>query len=678
MNRFFSLETSFIKTARTGQRFFSILLCVLVGIFMYSTPIAEAQSTKSLYASAKAGDTDAMRQLGLRLIKGIGVKARDIPNGAKWLKKASDCGDAAATYQVGRLYEQGIYYSKSKTQAFKYYKLAAEQGEEKAISRLDKISPDWRTDSDYTPAIADSTDEYNYDEEEEENDVNPDSFFNPSLVTQKSEEEANTKAPKPSSETKNFPGSDQAITAMVKQITAAATKQGVQSIAVVSFQSNGGQCNSLTKHIRSLILDEFTNCADDASPEIYDREDSKAIATESGFSMNGEQLTASHAIMVGEIFSAPGDSVGYISYRVFRATDTAILDAGFAIVKWNQNEKDAINGSTSTPKNHSLPYIEEAELEKISGGLKKLNNTGVAMGQNGAQSADNTLQKRIAYAQLIPAILKAGIRLYEREFFILAARETSLSNQEAMPGHAKAIGQLKDTLSSPGTHQYKLQFSAIPGGKLLLTKNIAQHSNGSTATRQGHNGENDFNDFFEQIEAENRNVPLVYEYEVIISDEYVAPEKLEGYYLSDPRWGGTFINTETHPAKTKLKEKAIKIARKYINNKKRAAQLIAAEAMYGFYKDGCVYIGPMSLCRIEASKNLEHVYDNDTEVLGSSYFPSMEEWMESPTKGTHTYRNVTLKYDTSIEWKDGLPWKVKARIDLTPSKSVLIKRTNEQ
>lgn len=677
MNRIFSLETSFIKTARTGQRFFSILLCVLVGIFMYSTPIAEAQSTKSLYASAKAGDTDAMRRLGLRLIKGIGVKARDIPNGAKWLKKASDYGDAAATYQVGRLYEQGIYYSKSKTQAIKYYKLAAKQGEEKAISRLDKISPDWRTDSDYTPAIADTTDEYSSDEEEEENNGNPESFFNPSLVTQKSEEEANTKAPKPSSETMNFPGSDQAITAIVKQITAAATKQGVQSIAIVSFQSNGGQSNSLTKHIRSLILDEFTNCADDASPEIYDREDSKAIATESGFSMNGEQLTASHAIMVGEIFSAPGDSVGYISYRVFRATDTAILDAGFAIVKWNQIEMGAINGSTSTPKNHSLPYIEEAELEKISGGLKKLNNTGVALGQNGAQSADNTLQKRIAYAQLIPAILKAGIRLYEREFFILAARETSLSNQEAMPGHAKAIGQLKDTLSSPGTHQYKLQFSAIPGGKLLLTKNIAQHSNGSTATKQGHNGENDFNDFFEQIEAENRNVPLVYEYEVIISDEYVAPEKLEGQNLF-LFWGHNTINTETHPAKTKLKEKAIEIARAYINNKKRAAQLIAAEAMYGFYKDGCVYAGPMSLCCAEAYKNLVHVDDNYARTLSDSYFPSMEEWMKSPTKGTHTYRDVTLKYDTSIEWKDGLPWKVKARIDLTPSKSVLIKRTNEQ
>ncbi len=677
MKRIFALETSFIKTARTGQRFFSILLCVLLGIFMYITPIAEAQSTQSLYASAKAGDTDAMRHLGLRLIKGIGVRTRDILNGVKWLKIASDRGDAAATYHVGRLYEQGVYYSKSKTQAIKYYKLAAERGEEKAISRLDKISPDWRTGSNYTPAIADTTDEYSSDEEKKENDGNPDSFFNPSLVTQKSEEEANTKASKPSSETKNFPGSAQAITAMVKQITAAATKQGVQSISVVSFQSNGGQCNSLTKYIRSLILNELTNCADDTSPEIYDREDSKAIATESGFSMKGEQLTASHAIMVGEIFSAPGDSVGYISYRVFRATDTAILDAGFAMVKWNQIEKGAINGSTSTPKNHSLPYIEEAELEKISGGLKKLNNTGVAMGQNGAQSADNTLQKRIAYAQLIPAILKAGIRLYEREFFILAARETSLSNQEAMPGHAKAIGQLKDTLSSPGTHQYKLQFSAIPGGKLLLTKNIAQHSNGSTATRQGHNGENDFNDLFEQIEAENRNVPLVYEYEVIISDEYVAPEKLEGQELFLFA-GWKTINTQIHPAKTKLKEKAVEIARKNINNKKHAVQLIAAEAMYGFYEDDCVYAGPMSLCCAEAYKNLVYVDDNYTRKLCDSCFPSMEEWMKSPTKGTHTCRNVTLKYETSIEWKDGLPWKVKARIDLTPSKSVLIKRTNEQ
>lgn len=666
----FNFILKHLKPVRNGKLFFSgMLFYLLLGFAICSTPTAEAQSTKSLYNSALKGDTEAMRKLGLRLIKGIAVKARDIPNGAKWLKKASDLGDPAASYQVGRLYEEGLYYGKSTSKAIKYYKLAAEGGEEKAIKRLAKLAPDW------TPSS--NIDTYtNTQVSDSDSDFTPDDFTNPEFSSTHEKKKTTQPARTASASSSEISGSDEVVQEMAIQIASTAVNKNARRIAVVSFQSNGGQCDKLTRHIRSLMLDEFTNTDDENAPEFYDREDSKAVATESGFSMEGEQLSGSHAILVGEVFSAPGDSIGYISYRLFRATDTTILDAGFRAVKWNKSERSAINGSTSTPQNNSLPYIEDSEMKKFVAGLTRLSNTGIAMGQSGAQSAENTLNKRMAYAQLIPAMLKSGVRLFEREFFLLAARETALSNQEAMPGHAKAIGQLKDTLSSSGSHKYKLQVSAIPSGKLLLTRNITQNSNGS-AVQQGHNGENDLNALIEEIEAENRNVQLVYEYEVIISDEYVAPEKFYGSGSICLMCGDRdYAKDNKVAARTRLKQLAADLVRKHINNKKEIAKSLALFAISGFAGDKGYYFGPLVLCLEDAYSNLQvsrNGYIND--LPNFAWHPSFrEKWLQSPTQGSYTDNDVSLKYATSIEWKDGLPWKVKARVDFTPSKSILIKR----
>lgn len=117
------------------------ILCFVCGFLTLVTPIVSAQSSPELLQDARAGDVEAMRKLGKRLLKGVGVRAQDIPNGAKWLKKASELGDAEASCLVAMLYEEGVYYGKSKKKAIEYYRLAASQGSEKAIKRLQKLAP---------------------------------------------------------------------------------------------------------------------------------------------------------------------------------------------------------------------------------------------------------------------------------------------------------------------------------------------------------------------------------------------------------------------------------------------------------------------------------------------------------------------------------------------------------
>ena len=498
-----------------------------------------------------------------------------------------------------------------------------------------------------------------------------------------------------------LPSVEAVLKAFARSIAEKAQAQKVNRISVVSFQSNGGQCDDLTAQVRSLLLEQLINTYSDKIG-LYDRENSKAVATESGLSMNGEQLTSSQAILVGEVFSAPGDSIGYVSYRLFRATDTAILAAGCSAVSWGEEEMELLNGSVSTPSRGSLPRINDAELEKVAAACKDLTETGVAMGQSGAQSSENTLPKRMAYAQIIPVLLQNGVRLFEREFFQLAARETSLSQQEAMPGHVKAIGVLGSIRSRRGTNNYKMQISTIPDGRLLRTVNFDQPAGSaagsrSTAstTRTAHNGANDFGNFMDSLDAEYRDIKLVYECEVVISDEYSIPEK---YHWADgderiSGFSGDGVASAMHddntayqaviPARTMLKNKAIKWYQDNNGNRDTIRNNLSLVALWGSpaESENACYMGPFFLCLIEIDRHVLRSGKRSSRLTSTSRAVGMCRELQKAIRQSKTSGKidvlrgeVVLNYQFSIEWKDGLPWKAKVRIDLTPMKDKLLKK----
>lgn len=641
-------------------RLYSLLVAVLTAILMMvAVPPAEAQSADTLYRMARSGDVNAMRKLGVRLYNGTGV-SRNLAYAAGWFKKAAARGDARSMAYLGDMYKYGKYFPKNELKARELYEQAARMGDARARRIVQRYSSSLSSEE---------------DDGDESLSADPDEAADDSKLTETRQN------PTAASGTAKViaPGTAQVARGIAAQIAGQAATKNVKSIAVVSFQTNGGTCDALTSNTRSLLLEELSNNYGQ-SVALFDREDSKAVATESGFSMDGEQLASTQAILVAEVFHAPGDSIGYISYRLFRSTDTEILDAGFYRVRWSDEEKRMFSGSSYAPLYNSLPYIEQSELDKITAGFRRINFIGVAMGQSGALSAENTLQKRMAYAQIMPAILQGGGKLYEREFFVQAARESSLSNLEAMPGHAGALGLLRSGISGNDSNTYKLQISAIPQGNLLCTITFSQKA-GRGVGQVGHSGENDFNDFMDQLDAENRNVQLVYEYEVIISDDYEVPKEFRGVSFGCVgaycRSFAENNNSGKVPAQSILKEIVREWYQTFNGDRRQIQQHLTAAAIAGCRGEKGTYMGPLSMCIEKAQQTIQFTSGCES-ALSDPVFDIHDDLLEHPQTGIYEYDGkVIFTYTTSVEYKNGLPWRVKARVDFTPSKSIIIKRQNK-
>jgi len=79
----------------------------------------------------QGGDVDAMFNLGMYYIRGIGTE-RNAAEGIEWLKKAADKGDDQAAYNVAIFYHDGKIVERNLEYALQWYGRSAELGNEKA------------------------------------------------------------------------------------------------------------------------------------------------------------------------------------------------------------------------------------------------------------------------------------------------------------------------------------------------------------------------------------------------------------------------------------------------------------------------------------------------------------------------------------------------------------------
>lgn len=148
-----------------------VLLLMLVVCGVMGEPMAEAQSSKSLLASARRGDRVAMRKLGTRLYKGLALK-QDIPSAVQWWEKAAAAGDVRSLVYLGDMHILGVYYgSINKSEAIELYQRAADQGDSLAQKRLAKYAPSASTPS--RPSLQPEPDPEPDDEPEPEEAPSP-------------------------------------------------------------------------------------------------------------------------------------------------------------------------------------------------------------------------------------------------------------------------------------------------------------------------------------------------------------------------------------------------------------------------------------------------------------------------------------------------------------------------
>jgi localization factor PodJL len=89
----------------------------------------------SLAEAAAKGDTQALYEIAARYTEGRGLAA-DRTEAAKWYKLAADRGLAPAQYRLANLYEKANGVERNLSEAKRYYTLAAEQGNAGAMHNL--------------------------------------------------------------------------------------------------------------------------------------------------------------------------------------------------------------------------------------------------------------------------------------------------------------------------------------------------------------------------------------------------------------------------------------------------------------------------------------------------------------------------------------------------------------
>jgi TPR repeat protein len=93
---------------------------------------ADGQPLAELRAKAATGDAKAQKELGEAFYAGTRGGTKDAAQAVKWFRQAAEQNLPAAQFKLGVCYEQGGGVAKYELEAYKWYLLAAAQGDKKA------------------------------------------------------------------------------------------------------------------------------------------------------------------------------------------------------------------------------------------------------------------------------------------------------------------------------------------------------------------------------------------------------------------------------------------------------------------------------------------------------------------------------------------------------------------
>jgi localization factor PodJL len=99
-------------------------------------PKAEATPSQRLTALANGGNVKAQAVLGFSYLDGTNGLSVNEAEGARWLERAANAGDAMAAYRLGTLYERGHGVPTNAKKADELYGIAAKKGNRKAMHNL--------------------------------------------------------------------------------------------------------------------------------------------------------------------------------------------------------------------------------------------------------------------------------------------------------------------------------------------------------------------------------------------------------------------------------------------------------------------------------------------------------------------------------------------------------------
>ncbi|AJY44517.1 peptidoglycan-binding protein [Martelella endophytica] len=91
-------------------------------------------------AAAEAGNVSAMHNLAVMLASGTGGEKPDFDAAARWFEKASDYGVGDSQFNLAILYARGTGVEHDLTQSYKWFAIAAQNGDAEAAKRRDEVA----------------------------------------------------------------------------------------------------------------------------------------------------------------------------------------------------------------------------------------------------------------------------------------------------------------------------------------------------------------------------------------------------------------------------------------------------------------------------------------------------------------------------------------------------------
>ena len=88
--------------------------------------------------SEGSGNIDAVFNLAMCYYRGIGTE-KNVQEALKWFKNAAEQGDDQAMYNIAITYHDGLEVSRDMNEAQKWYMRAASKGNQRAITELQKL-----------------------------------------------------------------------------------------------------------------------------------------------------------------------------------------------------------------------------------------------------------------------------------------------------------------------------------------------------------------------------------------------------------------------------------------------------------------------------------------------------------------------------------------------------------
>jgi TPR repeat protein len=109
---------------------------------MYRLGLGVEQDDEKAYdlyrQAANLGSDQAQVNIAFQLLTGKGVE-QDRSKAAAWFARAADAGNPLAQYNLGLMYEKGIGVERNEEFATELYRVAASQGQRRAIARLEAL-----------------------------------------------------------------------------------------------------------------------------------------------------------------------------------------------------------------------------------------------------------------------------------------------------------------------------------------------------------------------------------------------------------------------------------------------------------------------------------------------------------------------------------------------------------